>query len=358
MSTGYLGISGKVHECREIDILTLHYLKTCPSANIKNRQYGESVEIFIWFDKLSLKFVYSYIIQSNNFSRKESRKVQDKNFWNIISIFIIFVIIIFCTSPAFASEESPVGMDKFKLSIGGFFSTIDSKLKINSKTIGMGTEFDIESDLGFDEDVSLGRIEGYWRFAKKHRLYLGYYGFDRDALHTLEKEIIINDKLFEVGAELYSNWEIDFFYASYGYSFFQGNKWELSGLLGLYYLNTAFTTRGTARIVGDPGGITRERTEKDGLDLPIPLFGLSAEYYITPKWRAIARVSYFTISLGEWSGHIFDTSAYLEYLFHKNFGIGVGYLYFDTDVDRDRDTRNLHLDYQYSGVQVYGIWHF
>ena len=119
----------------------------------------------------------------------------DINFWKNISILIIFVIIILCSSPSFAGEESPVGMDKFKLSIGGFFSTIDSKLKINSKVTGMGTDIDIESDLGFDEDVSLGRIEGYWRFAKKHRLYLEYYGFDRDALHTLEKEIIINDYL-------------------------------------------------------------------------------------------------------------------------------------------------------------------
>ena len=281
-----------------------------------------------------------------------------ENYIKNISIFVLLVSITLCSTSALAGDESPVGMEKFKLSIGGFFSTIDSQLKINSKTIGMGTDIDIESDLGFDEDVSLGRIEGYWRFAKKHRLFLGYYGFDRDAHHTLEKDIIINDKLFEVGASLYSNWEVDFVYAAYGYSFFQGEKWELSGTFGLYYLNTVFTTSGAARIVGNPGGITRERTEEAGLDLPIPLFGLAAEYYITPKWRVAARVSYFTFSLDEWSGHVFDTSAYLEYLFHKNFGIGLGYLYFDTDVERDRDTRIINLDYQYSGVQLYGIWYF
>jgi hypothetical protein len=275
-----------------------------------------------------------------------------------IFILVLLASILLIATNAQAGEESPVGKDKFKLSIGGFFSTIDSQLKINSKVIGLGTEIDIESDLGFDEDVSLGRIEGYWRFAKKHRLYLGYYGFNRDALHTLEKDIIINDKIFEIGAELYSNWEVDFVYAAYGYSFFQGEKWELSGSFGLYYLDTVFTTRGSARIFGAPGGVTRERTEEASLDLPIPLFGLAAEYYITPKWRAMARVSYFTISLDEWSGHIFDTSACLEYLFHENFGIGVGYLYFDTDVNRDRDTRVLHLDYQYSGAQLYGIWRF
>jgi len=281
------------------------------------------------------------------------------NYRKNISILVFFASMILCAASALAEEISPVGSDTFKLTVGGFLPSIDSQLKINSKIVGGGTGVDLESDIGFDEDVNLGRIEGYWRFAKKHRLFIGYYGFDRDAHHTLEKDIIINDKLFEVGASLSSNWEIDFIYATYAYSFFQGEKWELSGSLGLYYLDTALTFRGQASIVGGPGGgVSAELTEEGGVDLPIPLFGLGAEYYITPKWRAIAKINYFTISLDEWDGDVFDASAYLEYLFHKNFGIGVGYLYFDTNVERDRDTRTVHLDYEYSGVQIYGIWHF
>lgn len=282
-----------------------------------------------------------------------------ENYRKNISILVLFASIILCAASALANEDSPVGKDKFKLSIGAFFPAIDSQLKVNSKAIGGGTGIDLESDFGFDEDVSLGRIEGYWRFAKKHRLYFGYYGFDRDVLHTAQKDIIIGNKIFSVGAELYSNWEIDFVYASYGYSFFQGEKWELSGSLGLYYLDSVVTVRGAASIIGGGGGgVSGEFTEEEGLDLPIPLLGLAAEYYITPKWRAIAKVSYFTISFDEWDGSIFDASAYLEFLFHKNFGIGAGYLYFDADVEREREKRIGQLDYQYSGVQIYGIWHF
>jgi predicted porin len=147
-------------------------------------------------------------------------------------------------------------------------------------------------------------------------------------------------------------------YAKYGYSFFQGDKWELSGSLGLYYLDTALTVRGSARLEGGEGEVSAGVTDEASLDLPIPLFGLTAEYYITPKWRVIANVSYFTISFDEWDGSLFDFSANLEYLFHKNFGIGAGYLYFDADVERDRDRRVSHLDYEYQGVQISGIWHF
>jgi hypothetical protein len=273
-------------------------------------------------------------------------------------IFILLTGFIFSINSALASEESPVGKDKFKLSVGGFFPAIDSQIKIDSKEFGEGTEIDLESDLGFNENVNLGKIEGYWRFAPKHRLYLGYYGFDRDSLHTIEEEIEWDDKVFVVDAELYSEWAVDFIYGTYAYSFFQGEKWEISGSLGLYYLDTVLTVRGEARLENGEGEVAAEVTEEAGLDLPIPLFGLKAEYYITPKWHAAFGVSYFTISIGEWDGSLFDFSANLEYLFHKNFGIGAGYLYFEADVERDRETRVSHLDYKYSGVQIYGTWRY
>ena len=281
------------------------------------------------------------------------------NFRKAILFQFIIIAIFLSANQALAGEESPVGKDNFKLSLGGFFPAIDSQVRIDSKEFGQGTDIDIEDDLGFDENVELGRIEAYWRFKPKHRLYLGYYGFDRDTLHILEEEIEWDDKTYVIGAELYSEWTVNFIYGSYAYSFFQGEKWELSGSLGLYYLNTKLLVKGTARIEdGGEGEVSDEVEDEASLDLPIPLFGLKAEYYFTPKWRALIGVSYFTISIDEWDGSVFDFSANLEYLFHKNFGIGLGYLYFESDVERDREKRVSHLDYMYQGVQVYGIWRF
>ena len=277
---------------------------------------------------------------------------------SILFLFTISVVLL-SADLVLANDESPVGKDKFKFSIGGFFPAIDSQLRVNSKELGGGTIIDLESDLGFDEDVNLGRIEGYWRFKPKHRVYLGYYGFDRDALYTLEEEIKWDDKTFVIGAEVYSEWSVDFIYGTYAYSFFQGEKWELSGSLGLYYLDTVFRVRGEARVEnGGEGEISREVVDEASLDLPIPLFGLKAEYYISPKWHLALGVGYFTVSIGDWDGSLLDFSANLEYLFHKNFGIGVGYLYFNADVERDRDTRVVRLDYEYNGAQLYGIWRY
>ena len=275
----------------------------------------------------------------------------------LLALIVFITTVAAASSQALAEEESMVGLDKFKLEAGVFLPAIDSNLKITSKAIGEGTGIDLENDLGFDDTITIGRVGGYWRFAKRHRLYFGYYGFNRDASKEIEKQIEIDDKIYDVGAKLKSTWDLDFIYADYAYSFFQGKQWELSASLGLYWLSNTLTLKGTGTISGEEE-IETELTEKSSVDLPVPLFGLAAEYYFTPKWRALIGASYFTLSLDEWDGSLFQCNANLEYLFHKNFGIGAGYYYFDTDVERNTSKRVTHLDYTYNGVQIYGIWHF
>ena len=271
---------------------------------------------------------------------------------------IVFSATVAATSTqALAEEESLTGLDTFKLEAGVFLPAIDSNLKIKSKSIGEGTGIDLENDLGFDDTISIGRVGGYWRFAKRHRLNFGYYGFNRDASKEIEEQIVIDDKVFDVGAELKSTWDLDFIYADYAYSFFQGRQWELSASIGLYWLSNTITLKGTGSISGEEV-VEKELTEKSSVDLPVPLFGLTAEYYFTPKWRALIGVNYFTISLDEWDGSLLQCNANLEYLFHRYFGIGAGFYYFDADVERNTSTKVTNLDYTYNGVQVYGIWHF
>lgn len=62
-----------------------------------------------------------------------------ENYRKNISILVLFASSKLCAASALANEDSPVGKDKFKLSIGAFLPAIDSELKVNSKAIGGGT---------------------------------------------------------------------------------------------------------------------------------------------------------------------------------------------------------------------------
>jgi len=278
----------------------------------------------------------------------------------VLAIVVILSGIALSATSSLANEESTVGMDTFRLNVGGFLPAIDSELSITSKNLGQGTKIDLEDDLGFDDNVNVAQVSGYWRFAKRHRLLAGYYAFNRDASKSLAEQIQIGDKLFDIGASVSSDWEIDFLQVSYAYSFIQTQKWEVSGSLGLYYLDTAITLRGEGSISNGEGGwiIAGQVSEEESVGLPIPLFGVSAEYHISPKWRAKIGGRYFTLSLDEWSGHILEACAALEFLFHKNFGIGTGYTYFDVEVERDREARLSDLTYSYGAIQIYGLWYF
>jgi len=277
-----------------------------------------------------------------------------------LAIVVILSGIALSAASGLAKAESTLGTDTFRLNVGGFLPAVDSALSISSKNLNTGTQIDLEDDLGFDEDVTLAQVSGYWRFAPRHRILAGYYAFDRDASKSITEEIQIGDKLFDIGASVYTNWEIDFFQVSYAYSFLQTEKLEVSGSVGLYYLDTEITLRGEGFISDGQGGwtVAGEISDGESVGLPIPLLGLAAELQLSPKWRAKFGGRYFTLSIDEWSGHILEATAALEFLFHKNFGIGTGYSYFDINVERDREARVSELDYTYGGVQIYGIFYF
>jgi hypothetical protein len=46
--------------------------------------------------------------------------------------------------------------------VGGFFSSTDTKLRVNGANVG--DLIDLEDILGFVESDSLFRLDGYWRF--------------------------------------------------------------------------------------------------------------------------------------------------------------------------------------------------
>ena len=67
-----------------------------------------------------------------------------------------------------ADEGWGPGQDKWKFELGGYFPSIDTSLKIDGTD--PGDDIDLEDGLGFSDDDTIWRLDGYWRFFKKHRL--------------------------------------------------------------------------------------------------------------------------------------------------------------------------------------------
>jgi hypothetical protein len=258
-----------------------------------------------------------------------------------------------------AEEGYGPGMDRFKINLGAYFPAISTDIQVD---IGDST-IDMEETLGLSENETVGRLDGYWRFAKKHRLGFGYYRLNRDASTYLSAELPIGDG-WPAEALIASDLSLDFYQLNYMYSFYQGEKWEIGGTIGAYWVR-AETTIALAASITDPGPpptdlVAGDLYENDTFDGPLPLIGLVFEYYITPKWMMTLKGGYFKLTINDYKGEIANLGASVEYQFTKTFGLGLGYDGFRLKVEAENANSNdfASVEYKYSGVQVYGILRF
>jgi hypothetical protein len=281
----------------------------------------------------------------------------------LTGLFVLLITIIssgiILPGSARAEEEGyGPGTDKWKFELGAYFPAVKTNL-----TVGVGDqEINMEDVFGLSEDEAIWRLDGYWRFAQKHRLGFGYYRLNRDAQRGLAKEIIIDGKTWQAGALVDTDLTMDFYQLSYLYSLYQGGKWEISGLLGAYWVRAKLEFAYAAAVTNPdppPDFLTAsDRFESDTFEGPLPFLGMAFEYYITPKWLATVKGGYFQLTINDYEGKILNLGAKLEYQFTKRFGLGLGYDGFRLNVKADDGEGFAEVDYTYSGVQLFGVLRF
>jgi hypothetical protein len=57
----------------------------------------------------------------------------------------------------------------------------DTKLRVDSPRLGVGTKFDLEGDLDLDESGEIGRFTAAYRIGRRHQFRIGYYDWSRSA---------------------------------------------------------------------------------------------------------------------------------------------------------------------------------
>jgi len=258
-----------------------------------------------------------------------------------------------------AEEGYGPGTDRFKINLGAYFPAISTDMQVN---VG-DTPIDLEETLGLSENETVLRLDGYWRFAKKHRLGFGYYRLNRDSRNVLSTPIDIGGDTWYAGALVDTDLTLDFYSLNYMYSFYQGEKWEIGGTIGAYWVRAETKIALAAAIVPplpDPPLVAGQLFESDTFEGPLPLIGLAFEYYITPKWMATFRGGYFQLTINDYKGSIGNLGASVEYQFTKTFGLGLGYDAFQLTLEAEDANSNdfASIEYKYHGVQLYGVLRF
>ena len=262
-----------------------------------------------------------------------------------------FVLIWGCLVPnaGKAGEWINPGEERFLFVGGVFLPAIDTSVRVDNPSLGIGNEIDLEDDLGFDDTQTTFYGRGVWRFFPRHRIGVGYFRFKDEVTATAQRDLQIGDEIFPVGASISSEFKFEIFPIHYSYSFIKREKMEFSGTLGLHWYRINFAVAGSASL----GGLDAGAEVEAKANAPLPLLGLQFQYNFTPKWTASIQAEAFALSIDELDGSLINLAVRTEYWFFNHLGAGLALNGFRLDVEVESDDWRGELEYKYWGPQVY-----
>jgi hypothetical protein len=248
-----------------------------------------------------------------------------------------------------AQDRGPLEQD-FQMSLGGFFMNFDTDVRLDGQTTGDGTDINWEDEFDF-EDQDRFRIDGFWRFAEKHKVRFMYFENNRSNSKVLSRDIEFGDTVFPVNLQVDSRLDTRIVELAYEYAFLRRENWELSGSFGIHNVQIEAALRGD---LSTPGGGGTAQTEEvaDG-DGPLPVLGIHYLWHMGNNFYFEGLGQFFFAEIDNYDGSLEDYKIGVTWFPWRNVGVGLAYNQFVTrlDVEKDRFTGRLKL--QYGGPMAY-----
>ena len=280
----------------------------------------------------------------------------NRHFHTMQKKYFIFltVLIMAVTSYAHAKEKIP---DRFRIALGGFAVVrYDSLMSLTEPNLGAGISISPEDTLGLSTEQVVLRLEGYYRFTKKHAMTYSWYKITSDGSKILEEEFEWLDDngdtiTIPIGAKADTTLSYDIFKLGYLWSFHHTDKVEMAAGVGLHMtrievgLRTESTTSGVdARDVDTT--------------LPLPVFSYAIVYHVTPKFAWHLKQEFFALQFDKWDGNYTDSTLGIEYRFLENVGLGIALSSNSLKITENKDDYEFQYDNRISGVLVNLVAYF
>jgi hypothetical protein len=253
-----------------------------------------------------------------------------------------------------AQTDNDTPWDKFGISIGGFVTTSDTQVQLNSATLGVGAVIDLENTLGVETDFQTYRIDMNYRFgeSRRHEIEFHYFDSKRSGSRTLDQDIQIGDIVFEAGTGVNTEFDLMFANLDYVYNFLMDDRVRLGVSAGLH-------TAGIGLKIEETGGA---KIEDEEFTAPLPMIGLRSEVLLTERWRLKMDFNFFYLEYDNYTGQLSDSIIAVEFRPWKNFGLGAGVNNITYTVQADTDDTivglNGEIEFTLTGLMLYGKYFF
>ena len=144
--------------------------------------------------------------------------------------------------------ESELLDGKFSFRIGGqAFTRFKTTLRVDSETLGRGTEFSLENDTNLEETITVGRLDAGYRFTDRHSMAFSYYDIDRRGSRDLSRDIEWNGEIFPISGSVESQFQQEIIKLSYAYTFLIRPKGRNGGIRGPAHHEVQYGPAGARR---------------------------------------------------------------------------------------------------------------
>ncbi|MHA2100562.1 MAG: hypothetical protein ACW99A_17950, partial [Candidatus Kariarchaeaceae archaeon] len=207
--------------------------------------------------------------------------------WKSLIHFCLIIIFILAT-PLFPQESQDSNKtrsseyeppDLFGLWLGYFGPSFEASVRVNSRTLGLGSYVSLENAFELPTTQNVFRIEAYFRITKHHRIRAGYYGLSRDGSSVLERELRIGENVYPIGSVAIAEEKFNIFKLIYAYSIVNNEEIESGASIGISIMRYFLDSR--RDVIGFENKIDVDIT------LPIPVLGLHTTYHLWKKFDAL-----------------------------------------------------------------------
>jgi hypothetical protein len=278
-------------------------------------------------------------------------------------VFIAFGIFSF-TALAENSGQYDRFNDKFRIYAGGFFPEVSSSIAINGDT-EQPPPIGIEDVLGVEEGKNTLFLGAAWHISNRNSLEFEYFQLDRngsiDLLNGQDDPVAIGDYLITEGS-IDTSFDVGVSRLTYGYSIIRNERVDLQLKAGIHLADLSVALRLSGDVcvapevpdgLGDCPTIPGSETAAEDVTAPLPHFGGSFAYAITPNIAMNINVIGFAIELDSLDGTLIEVDADVEWTPWRHFGIGAGLRYFNANVESKGSDLNGEFDFEYWGPAVF-----
>lgn len=264
---------------------------------------------------------------------RQAKRSQRRSFsrFYILPLVLALAAGFLCAVPSVVlAEETTAPEMTDRLMIRGGWAYVfgaTANASVGGPALGVGATVDFTTTLGGDTSTDAFRIDSLYRFNERHALGFSYYRVGLSGEKTLNQQIQINDQIIAANASTQTSLSFNIYRLLYNYSFYHNDKVELGVSPGLYMMQTKFNFAAQGTIT-NPGGAPvagSSTTVNEQLTLPLPSIGLVANYNITPKLQFQSRYDFFYLTVGDYTGTMFEFYAGLEYRLFQHFAMGAAF---------------------------------